>query len=70
VSAPVDAAVLRELRDLGVNVPPGTKRAVVLERVQAKVIRVVTTAPGTFSRRRFDRLMALHAVLQDAPEVA
>ena len=59
----VDTAVIAELQAAGIDVTAEDAPAVVLDRLQARVVRLVSSSPQEFDRNRYERLMALWAAL-------
>jgi hypothetical protein len=56
--------LVRRLRAEAITVTERDDPAVVVTRLQAVIVRLVTSDRGLFSRPRYERLMALWALLQ------
>jgi hypothetical protein len=61
---------IAELQSLGIAVTAGDAPAVVLARLQARIVRLVTTPPEYFDRPAYERLMQLWATLKPQTEDA
>jgi hypothetical protein len=65
-----DPALIAELQSLGIDVAAADSPAVVRTRLQARIVRLVTTPPAAYDPALYRQLMQLWEMIRPQPEAS